>query len=374
MRIINLVAFSKELVLGVFQRTSYMSGMRRLYLTALLFCRISCSCFSAERLPDLPDGIGRAGMMAAVVRDTDGNDAILAAGGANFPDGMPWEGGIKKFHREIFLLHRVHDAWRWKKVGDLPEANAYAAFCAMPDASGMLIAGGVNGERHFEDVLLVSPDGKVERHASKLPSPRAYSGFCVSAGKFRIVGGTASPDAVECIANALVLDLSAMNVGWRIDLESKRCARILPLCGGFSGRVVWGGGCALEERDGKAVRVYLGDVRGSVGGNGSRSALAVPLAACAGPGVEVSGGVIFVGGDDGMHPSSDLKGHPGQSKQVIFLYGETLATVVVGQWPTPLATAPLVRLGNEIVSISGEIRPGVRTSAVNRWLIPPEFR
>ena len=348
--------------------------MKPSYLTALLLCLMSRICFSAEQFPDLPDGVGRAGMMAAVVQDVDGNAAILAAGGANFPNAKPWEGGIKKFHRDIFLLHRVHDVWRWEKVGDLPEANAYAACCAMPDGGGMLIVGGVNSQRHLDDVWLVSSSGKVEQCTSRLPSPRAYSGFCVSAGKLRIVGGTASPEAVECISNALIFDLSTTDVGWRIDFESKRCARILPLCGSFSGRVIWGGGCALEERDGKAARVYLGDLRGNLGGHGARSALAAPLAACAGPGVEVSGGVIFVGGDDGMYPGSDPKGHPGQSKQVIFLYGETLASVVIGEWPTPLATAPLVRLGNEIVSISGEVRPGVRTPAVSRWLIPSEYR
>lgn len=348
--------------------------MKRLYITALFFCGMSRICFAADRFPDLPDGIGRAGMMAAIVRDKNGNDAVLAVGGANFPNGMPWEGGFKKFHRDIFLLHRADDIWRWEKVGDLPEANAYAAFCAMPDGSGMLIAGGVNSERHFDDVLLVGVDGKVERRAAKLPSPRAYAGFCFSGGELRIVGGTASPDSVDCIPSALAFNFSRAELGWRTDVESKRCARILPLCGGFSGRVIWGGGCALEERDGKGARVYLGDLRGNLGGNGSRSALAAPLAACAGPGVEVSGGVIFVGGDDGMHPSSDPASHPGQSKQVIFVYGETLATVVIGQWPTPLVTAPLVRIGDEIVSISGEIRPGVRTPAVNRWRIPAEYR
>ena len=348
--------------------------MRSGHLTVLVFCWMNRICFSADQFPDLPDGIGRAGMMAAVVRDDGGNDVVLAAGGANFPNAMPWEGGVKKFYSDVFLLRRAQGVWRWTKVGDLPEANAYGAFCAMPDGSGMLIAGGVNSGGHLDDVWLVSSDGKVERRASKLPSPRAYSGFCVSAGELRIVGGTASPDAVDCIPNALGFNLSAPDLGWRIDLESKRCARILPLCGGFSGRVIWGGGCALEERDGKSARAYLGDLRGNLGGTGARSALAAPLAGCAGPGVEVSAGVIFVGGDDGMHPSSDPKGHPGQSRQVFFLYGETLASVVIGQWPTPLVTAPLVRLGNEIVSISGEVRPGVRTPAVNRWSIPPEYR
>ena len=348
--------------------------MKPLYLSGFVFFSISSSCFSVEAFPDLPDKAGRAGMMAAAVLDEDGNGAILAAGGANVPKEMPWEGGGKQFYRDIFLLHRVQGVWRWTRVGDLPEANAYAAFCAAPDGRGMVIAGGANAERHLDDVWIVRVDGKVERCGGKLPSPRAYSGFCVSSGKFHIVGGTVSPASNECIPNALSFNLSGPDAAWRVDVENKRCARILPLCGGFAGRVVWGGGCLLEEREGRAARVHLGDLRGNLGGNGSRSALAAPLAACAGPGVEVSGGLIFVGGDDGLHPAVDPKSHPGQSRQVTFIYGETLATVVLGRWPTPLATAPLIRFGDEIVSISGETRPGVRTSAVSRWLIPAEYR
>lgn len=51
----------------------------------------------AQSLPDLPDATGRAGMMAAVVLDEDGQEAVLAAGGANFPDGLPWEGERRGF-------------------------------------------------------------------------------------------------------------------------------------------------------------------------------------------------------------------------------------------------------------------------------------
>lgn len=328
----------------------------------------------AQALPDLPDGIGRAGMMAAVVLDEDGHEAVLAAGGANFPDGLPWEGGAKRFYRDILLLRQTQGEWRWHKVGDLPEANAYAAFCSTTDRKGMVIAGGANAQGHLDDVWVVRADGRMESFGAKLPAPRAYAGCVAVSGSLRIVGGAAAPQSVDCIANALVADLSAPERGWRVAVENQRCARILPLCGGFAGKFVWGGGCRLEERDGKATRFYLNDLRGNLGVNGARSALAASIAACAGPGVEVAGGIIFVGGDDGLHPSTDPNTHPGHSKQVIFLYGETLATVVIGQWPTPLVTAPLLRLGDDIISISGETRPGVRTSAVSRWSIPPEYR
>ncbi|NIP97188.1 MAG: hypothetical protein GWO24_28645, partial [Akkermansiaceae bacterium] len=44
-----------------------------------------------DRLPDLPDGEGFAGVFAGLARDGD-KDILVVAGGANFPEGRPWEG------------------------------------------------------------------------------------------------------------------------------------------------------------------------------------------------------------------------------------------------------------------------------------------
>jgi N-acetylneuraminic acid mutarotase len=51
-----------------------------------------------------------------------------------------------------------------------------------------------------------------------------------------------------------------------------------------------------------------------------------------------------------------------------------LEVQVVDQWPHPVATAPLLRLGDDLVTISGETRPGVRTPACTRWTIPAKLR
>ena len=51
-----------------------------------------------DTMPPLPDVQGRAGMAAVAVQLPDGRKAVLAAGGANFPDRAPWDGGTKVFH------------------------------------------------------------------------------------------------------------------------------------------------------------------------------------------------------------------------------------------------------------------------------------
>ncbi|MFN6050335.1 MAG: galactose oxidase, partial [Planctomycetia bacterium] len=43
-----------------------------------------------EKLPPLPDEAGFASMFAGVA-----GEKLVAAGGANFPDKKPWEGGTK---------------------------------------------------------------------------------------------------------------------------------------------------------------------------------------------------------------------------------------------------------------------------------------
>ena len=50
-----------------------------------------------EKLPPLPDALGVAAPFAGV-----SGGALLVAGGANFPDKMPWEGGKKVWHDRVW--------------------------------------------------------------------------------------------------------------------------------------------------------------------------------------------------------------------------------------------------------------------------------
>src|SRR5258706_10700944 len=60
-----------------------------------------------RQLPPLPDRVGFAGPFAG----TSGG-ALIVAGGANFPDKMPWEGGRKVWYEAAFLLERTNGSWR----------------------------------------------------------------------------------------------------------------------------------------------------------------------------------------------------------------------------------------------------------------------
>ncbi|MCB1133825.1 MAG: galactose oxidase, partial [Verrucomicrobiae bacterium] len=53
----------------------------------------SGTALSWKELPPLPDAHGFAGAFAGSVEGS-----LVVAGGANFPDKAPWEGGTKVWH------------------------------------------------------------------------------------------------------------------------------------------------------------------------------------------------------------------------------------------------------------------------------------
>jgi ACS family D-galactonate transporter-like MFS transporter len=366
--------------------------VRFLVLAAALPSPSGRSCVAAD-LPDLPDPVGRAGMMAAVVVLPDGREAILAAGGANFPLRPPWEGGSKVFHREILLLEPAADggAWRWRQVGSLPEPTAYAAFCASADRGGLVVAGGCSADAHHDAVLRVTPDGRVERFAEPLPRPLAYAGFGEHRGRLVILGGTTTPAASAAESRCLSLSLAAPEEGWTVGEADPRKAGILFFCGSVGERFVWGGGCGLSPGPDGVRRHSLdtvfqerlmfeesdpgsGETAGESGEDrvGAADAPTIrlerPLAAAAGPMVAWDGGLFIVGGDDGRYDGPP-RDHPGQSRDVLWLDLQAGSCRKVGTWPTPIVTAPLLLLGDHLVTVSGETRPGVRTAAISRLAI-----
>lgn len=336
----------------------------------VLIATLLHGCAGGPELPDLPDRHGRGGMAAVTVLDERGEEAILAAGGCNFPEGPPWEGGVKRYYRDVLLLSRHDGVWTWSKVGELPHDVAYAAFTATPDRRAMVIAGGCDEKAHHSATLVVGADGKVRTLAS-LPAPRAFAGHASDGRTLLVVGGSDHPDAMRTALPCLELDLTRPSAGWtrRDDLGSWG---ILPLVGRAGDGALIASGCGLKEQDGKPFRVYGSSVLLAQGSDRRESTLARPIVAAAGPGVPSAGRLIFVGGDDGRHYPRPPKDHPGLSRDIIAFDGMT--PHVIGRWPEPVVTAPLLRLGNRLVTVGGEDRPGHRTAKVSAWPLPAERR
>src|SRR5687768_13631692 len=82
----------------------------------------------AAQLPALngqPKSLGFAGPVAGV----HGNILVIA-GGANFPDAMPWSGGKKKYYGDVFVyVKNKKTIALYRKIFRLPSSIAYSANC-----------------------------------------------------------------------------------------------------------------------------------------------------------------------------------------------------------------------------------------------------
>lgn len=125
---------------------------------------------SWDRLPPLPDPIGFAGSFAGVSRDT-----LIVAGGANFPDAPPWEGGTKVWTDRVFLLDQPDGPWRESETR-LPRPLGYGVSITTDD--GLLCLGGSHADGHSAECFLLRVEnGRLVR--TELPSlPRPCANAC----------------------------------------------------------------------------------------------------------------------------------------------------------------------------------------------------
>ena len=93
------------------------------------------------------------------------NDALIIAGGANFPNGPAWEGGSKVYHDKVYLLQKESDGFaQWLEM-DLPNLNNEVAYgLSIPTDEGLICLGGNNNLTTFTDAFIL----KWNRQSSEL--------------------------------------------------------------------------------------------------------------------------------------------------------------------------------------------------------------
>ena len=99
-------------------------------LKILVFCLLPCLHFmwlsaahaqdqkaneivwtAAANLPALSPGQKNTGVAGAFTGVHNG--VLIIAGGANFPNGMPWEGGKKAYQDAIYVLKKSGKSYEW---------------------------------------------------------------------------------------------------------------------------------------------------------------------------------------------------------------------------------------------------------------------
>ncbi len=365
-----------------------------------------------SQLDSLPDKSGFAGPFAGV-----SHDALIVAGGANFPEGPPWKDKPKVWHDRVFVLARPNG--KWTEMGQrLPADVGYGVSITMPE--GIICIGGCNARACSRKVFVLTwdPDpGKPQLEVSdrllasgqarrdvwplpELPVPLAFMGGALAGDVIYLAGGQSTMgETATASAEFWRLDLSKrLSLGnkqdefqWeRLPWPAGAPRRILPVVVAqqragnqhlymFSGRDRPGGADANLLRDAWAF---------AAGSTRSKSAELIaneawqrltdcPRCLMAGCGVGVGiDHVLVIGGDDGRHWGKDLRDdHPGFAADTLFAYHTLTDTWLpaAGRLPQNHVTTVAVKwkdaAGEPAVVIpSGEIRPGVRSPAV--WVAP----
>ncbi len=314
-----------------------------------------------KALASLPDREGFAAMFAGVT-----GGALVVAGGANFPDKKPWEGGAKVWHDTVFVLEQPNGAWR--VAGKLPRPLGYGVSVTTSD--GVLCLGGSDAHRHYADAFLLQwRQGKLHRRKMPaLPATAANMSGALVNGVVYVAGGTASPTATNALMTFWSLDLTVNHPRWQVLTPGPGPARMLAVAGAYEGAFYLFSGVNLHGgADGKPVRTYLRDAWRYRPGDGWQRLQDLPRSTAAAPSPAAMHGsnLLLLSGDDGARVDFEPKSeHPGFPRDVLAYDALTDRWSHFGDSPLSRATAPVVEWRGRAVFVNGETRPGVRTPEV----------
>jgi len=291
---------------------------------------------------------------------------LLAAGGTNFPDQKPWEGGSKVYYDTIFALDRPDG--KWTRVGKLPRALGYGA--SIPTSEGLLCAGGATATEHRRECFLIRyRDRKLEiRPLPDLPAPRANLCGAGFGSLVFVAGGTETPMSTAAANTFWRLDLTALDKGWVALPPCPGPGRMLSVAAIADGAFYLFSGVSLAPgAEGKPVRTYLHDAWRYVPQKGWEPLPDLPFAAVAAPSPApvIFGRIEIVGGDDGTLAAFEPKSqHPGFAKRLLEFDPRENAWTQSVEVPIAPVTCPVAKWQDRFVIVGGEIRPGVRTTEV----------
>lgn len=313
-----------------------------------------------SQLPPLPDSLGFAGPFAGV-----SGEALLVAGGANFPDKMPWEGGKKVWHDAVYALRGPNR--RWEVVGTLPHPLAYGVSVTTP--LGVICMGGSDAERHYREVFrLQFNKGELSvQPLPNLPLPLANAAGALVGSTIYLAGGADQPGEQSALNQCLAMDLAMKHPAWSTAPPCPGPARILPVAAADKTDFYLFGGAALQPTNGRMARVYLRDAWRYRPKRGWQRLADLPQPCAAGPTPAPywDGSFLLLGGDDGLHGGlQPPQLHPGFSKTILAYDASANQWRARGAAPAARVTAPTVFWQHRFVIPSGEMRPGVRSPEV----------
>jgi cyclically-permuted mutarotase family protein len=339
--------------------------------------------------------LGYAGMLGGQL-----DDVILAAGGANFPNGLPWEEGEKVWSDAIYLFE--NGVWHIAKE-KLPKPLAYGASVQLP--SGILCIGGENASNTSNLVFLMGYDpdsGKVTfTDYPPLPEPLAYTTAVFEGGYVYVAGGKNDdrstnafyrmslesekweklpdfPGEPRALHVALVQETQHSRklflIGGRNQISGQKSTPLTSFVSYDLGNGTWQeeGNIAIDGKP-RVVMGASGQAMGSMhlliyGGSDEllfnqleEIALRVPLE----QNDSIARGMI-------RKRDSILNNHPGFSKEILAYNTITQTWFVYDTLPRPLPVTALsfpMTENQGLRIVSGEVSPGIRTPKVQTLIL-----
>lgn len=330
-----------------------------------------CSSVTAQewdKLAPLPNQSGVAGAFAGV-----SHNSLLVAGGANFPEKKPWEGGKKVWHDEVFVLESPDG--KWKQAGKLPQPLAYGISASYKDQ--LFCVGGSDATKHHAEVFSLNwihNQLKIQNYPP-LPVPIANACGTIWGSSLVIIGGQESPTASSALSHGFQLDLSNRQPEWKKLPPLPGEPRILAtVAANQESLFVFGGAKLISQEDGSTSRKYLQDAYAYTQAAGWKRLpdLPEPLAASPSPAPVMQSKIYVFGGDNGSQLNSEPSAHTGFSKRILVFDLQKQNWQSIGELPAPRVTVPCVSWGNTWIVPSGEIRPGIRSPEVWRFTLPSQ--
>lgn len=326
------------------------------------------------------------------------NNALLVAGGANFPHAMPWQGGEKKYWDDIYVLLKGDDgSYKWcDETFQLPKPLAYSASAAID--RGVIYVGGENedGIQSAAHLLQWDPVKKevVVKAMPPLPLPLTNAMAAVIGNHVYVVGG----ETIGKASNELFsLDLSSPSA-WQklppLPVALSNAVAVVQSNGEYPCLYVIGGraqhASGISQLHGSTfqfdpIKKEWKQLNNILDSKGSETPLSAGTAVATGANY-----ILVLGGDKGniftkiqqynvaiaktmhevqkqqLHAEKEklLTAHDGFSKDIYLFNTVTKAWTTIGSMPASHVTTFAVKWGDDVLIPSGEIKPGVRTADV----------
>ena len=332
--------------------------------------------------------IGVAGPIVGVI-----NDKLIVAGGANFPDKMPWQGGKKIYYNNISIFNKEKEQIFQEKIQNSLTSNiAYAANCITP--LGVVYAGGEN-ELGFSDkvYLLQWDEASNNLRQTKLPDLPVEttngSLVCIDNTIYFLGGETLTNTTNQFYS----LNLIKINQGWMtLPVLPKPLSNMVVVAQYLNGqKQIYLMGGRAKQKNGISdfsSDVYSFDIHLKIWDK--KKSLPYPLSAGTGA-VFSEKYILLFGGDQGERfnkveqtisninlekeqfkkenlisiKNKLLESHPGFSNEILLYNTQKNIWLSNGFIPfNASVTTNLVQWADKIIIPSGEIKAGVRTPRI----------